>query len=162
MRFLFKQLTSLLLPITVLILVPWWIEKDFTVKFVTSIVTGVVFMGLGLAIISLTVFQFITFGKGTLAPWFPTGKLIITGLYAYVRNPMILGVLMVLAGECLTISSLRIFFWMLLFFVINNIFFWVYEEPNLAIRFCSDYLEYKKNVPRWIPRLKPYHPDNSK
>ena len=82
MRFLFKQLTSLLLPITVLILVPLWIEKDFSVKYFAALVSGAVFMVIGLTLITLTIFQFITFGKGTLAPWFPTGKLIVTGLYA--------------------------------------------------------------------------------
>ncbi len=161
MRFLIKQLTSLLLPFTVLILVPWWIEKDITVKSLTAFAAGIVFMGLGLIMITLTVYQFIIFGKGTLAPWYPTGKLVISGLYAYVRNPMISGVLIVLAGESIAISSIKICYWMLLFFVINNIFFLVYEEPNLDKRFGSAYREYKKNVPRWIPRLKPYHPDNS-
>ena len=162
MKFLIKQLTSLLLPITVLILVPWGIEKDVTAKSLTAFVTGVVFMGLGLTMITLTVYQFITLGKGTLAPWYPTGKLVITGLYAYVRNPMISGVLIVLAGESIAISSCVIFYWLLLFFVINNIFFLVYEEPNLQKRFGSAYRDYKKNVARWIPRLKPYHPNNSK
>jgi protein-S-isoprenylcysteine O-methyltransferase Ste14 len=158
MKYLLKQLTSFLLPITVLILVPWWIEKDISIKYYHSFLAGAAFMVMGLAMISLTVYQFITFGKGTLAPWYPTGKLVLTGLYAYVRNPMISGVLMVLAGESLSISSLKIFYWLLLFFVINNIFFLVYEEPNLEKRFGSAYLDYKKNVPRWIPRLKPYQP----
>lgn len=119
MKFLIKQLTSLVLPFTVLILVPWWIEKDVTVKSLTAFVAGVAFMGLGLTMITLTVYQFITLGKGTLAPWYPTGKLVITGLYAYVRNPMISGVLIVLAGESLTISSFRIFFWMFLFSIVR-------------------------------------------
>lgn len=162
MKSLIKQLTSLLLPITVLMLVPWWIEKDISIKYYPSFLLGAAFMVMGLTMISLTVYQFITLGKGTLAPWYPTGKLIITGLYAYVRNPMISGVLMVLAGEFLAIYSFRIFYWMLLFFVINNIFFLVYEEPNLEKKFGPTYLEYKKNVPRWIPRLKPYLPDIDK
>ena len=95
---------------------------------------------------------------GTLAPWSPTRKLIIRGLYAYVRNPMILGVLTVLIGESLAIMSLRIIIWAVIFFIMNNIYFILYEEPNLEKKFGDEYREYKNNVPRWLPRVKPFKP----
>ena len=100
---------------------------------------------------ALTIFRFITIGKGTLAPWFPTGKLVVTGLYKYVRNPMIIGVLMVLPGEAIAVLSLSILLWMFIFFLINHLFFLLYEEPNLEKRFGEEYSSYKKRVPRWIP-----------
>jgi protein-S-isoprenylcysteine O-methyltransferase Ste14 len=108
----------------------------------------------------MTISTFIRIGKGTLAPWSPTRKLVIGGMYGYVRNPMIMGVLIVLIGESIAILSLKIFIWAVIFFIINNIFFFLYEEPNLEKKFGAEYQEYKKNVPRWIPRLKAFVPDS--
>jgi protein-S-isoprenylcysteine O-methyltransferase Ste14 len=155
-KYLLKQISSLILPVTVLILVPAAIEKDITIKNIPAFVAGVLLMLAGALLLCLTIYNFIIIGKGTLAPWFPTGKLIVTGVYRYVRNPMISGVLIILLGESIAILSLSIFAWMILFFLINNVFFLVYEEPNLGKRFGKDYLDYKKNIPRWIPRNKPY------
>lgn len=108
---------------------------------------------------TMTISLFIKIGKGTLAPWSPTRKLVIRGMYGHVRNPMIIGVLIVLIGESIAILSLNIFIWTVIFFIINNLYFVIYEEPNLEKRFGDEYQEYKKNVPRWIPRLKPFEPD---
>jgi len=115
-------------------------------------------MCLGMYLMTVTISSFIRIGKGTLAPWSPTKKLVITGLYSYVRNPMILGVLITLIGESITITSVKIFIWSVIFFIINNIYFTLFEEPNLERRFGEEYKEYKRNVPRWIPRLKPFQP----
>jgi protein-S-isoprenylcysteine O-methyltransferase Ste14 len=106
-----------------------------------------------------TISSFIKIGKGTLAPWSPPRRLIICGMYGYVRNPMILGVLTILIGETISILSLNIFIWAIVFFIINNVFFFAYEEPNLEKKFGDEYKEYKKNVPRWLPRFKPYKPE---
>jgi len=70
---------------------------------------------------------------------------------------MILGVLMVLLGEATAFSSIKILEWAGVFFLINTAYFIVSEEPKLEKRFGADYLEYKKHVGRWIPRLTPYH-----
>ena len=102
---------------------------------------------------------FIRIGNGTLAPWNPTRKFVIAGPYRYVRNPMIIGVLIVLFGESVAILSFNIFLWALAFFIMNNIFFTLYEEPNLVKKFGKEYQEYKRKVSRWVPRLKPYSPD---
>lgn len=116
--------------------------------------TGLFIISIGLYVIIVTISTFIRIGKGTLAPWSPTKKLITGGIYGHVRNPMILGVLTVLIGEAIAILSINIFLWALIFFIINNIFFVLYEEPNLEKKFGNEYLEYKRNVPRWIPRFK--------
>lgn len=154
--YLLKHLTSLILPVTVLILVPLAIEKDIAIKTISALVVGLLLMLAGLAIMAITIFKFITVGKGTLAPWFPTGKLLVGGLYCYVRNPMIIGVLTVLFGESIAILSLHILIWTGLFFLINQIYFLVYEEPTLEKRFGEEYRSYKSRVPRWIPSLKAY------
>jgi protein-S-isoprenylcysteine O-methyltransferase Ste14 len=151
-----QQVTSFILPVTVLIIVPLCIERDISVKHTSTLVTGLFIMILGLALMTVTIMSFIKTGRGTLAPWSPTKKLITTGLYGYVRNPMILGVFTVLIGESVAILSHRIFIWALIFFLVNNVWFLIYEEPGLGRKFGDEYKEYKKNVPRWIPRLTPY------
>jgi protein-S-isoprenylcysteine O-methyltransferase Ste14 len=80
-------------------------------------------------------------------------------MYRFVRNPMILGVLTVLAGEAIVLMSRNILFWAIIFFIMNNLWFVLFEEPDLEKRFGEEYKEYKRNVPRWIPRTRPYTPD---
>ena len=152
-KYLLQQISSLILPFTVLILIPAAIEKNWTISSVPIFTAGILVVLAGTFLLTINIRSFITIRKGTLAPWFPTGKLIVIGIYGYVRNPMISGVLTILLGESIAISSIRIFAWMILFFIINNLFFLIYEEPNLRKRFGQNYLEYQKEVPRWIPRL---------
>ncbi|MGA3013615.1 MAG: isoprenylcysteine carboxylmethyltransferase family protein [Bacteroidales bacterium] len=158
MNKLIQQITSFILPLTVLIIIPLLIEKDFTIKLLTSFIAGLVLMIIGLSVMTLTISGFIRIGRGTLAPWSPTRKLVTSGMYAYVRNPMILGVLIVLLGESLSILSSSILILAIFFFIVNNFWFLVYEEPDLQRKFGDLYKNYKKNVPRWIPRLKPWIP----
>jgi protein-S-isoprenylcysteine O-methyltransferase Ste14 len=159
MKTIFKHLTSFILPITVLILVPRWIENDFTPKSLLPAISGVAFMLTGMGFLCTTIFSFFKNGKGTLAPWFPTRKLVITGLYRYMRNPMITGVLLVLTGETIFFLSGNIALWTIIFFAINNVYFLIYEEPSLENRFGDEYREYKRQVPRWIPRKTLFHPE---
>jgi protein-S-isoprenylcysteine O-methyltransferase Ste14 len=160
MKNVVKQLVSFILPITVLIIVPLYIERNISIKNVLSLLIGLSIICIGMYIMTMTISTFIRIGKGTLAPWSPTRKLVISGLYGYVRNPMIMGVMIVLIGESIAIMSLKILFWALVFFIINNIYFIVYEEPDLEKKFGDEYREYKKNVRRWIPRLKSFNPDS--
>jgi len=121
-----------------------------------AVLAGGVLMGTGLYYLSITIWLFVNIGKGTLAPWSPTKKLVIIGPYRNVRNPMISGVLMTLLGESVVFGSVGICIWFLLFFIINHIYFIYSEEPGLARRFGEEYLIYKQNVPRWIPRMRPW------
>lgn len=158
-----KQIFSLILPITVLIVVPRSIEKDWTININIYLFAGSLVALVGLSIIVVCISSFIRIGKGTLAPWAPTKKLVVTGLYRYVRNPMILGVFIVLLGEALALRSLNILIWAALFFIINTIYFIVFEEPDLENRFGDEYREYKQHVSRWRPRREPYdHYQNEK
>lgn len=114
----------------------------------------------GLIMMSITIYLFTTEGKGTLAPWDPTQKLIVTGPYRYVRNPMISGVVAILLGEVLMTGSSVLFSFLLLFVALKTLYFIFDEEPTLVKRFGESYLAYKQNVPRWIPRLTPWVPDS--
>jgi protein-S-isoprenylcysteine O-methyltransferase Ste14 len=152
----------LILPITVLIIVPLLIEDNFRIHLDALAVVGAVFCLLGLFMLGSTISMFIEIGRGTLVPWDPTQKLVTRGLYAHVRNPMITGVLAVLLGEALLFHSARIFIWFIVAFAVNHIYFIASEEPGLVARFGEEYLEYKKNVPRWIPRWKSWKPEEAK
>jgi len=155
-----RQGFSFILPITVLILVPLSIEKELSIKCLSSSWLGILIICGGFFLMFKTISAIINIGDGTLAPWNPTTKLVTSGMYGYVRNPMILGVLTVLVGESITILSQKILIWAIVFFMFNNLFFVLFEEPNLKKKFGDQYVQYKKSVPRWIPNLKPFKSDS--
>ncbi len=105
-----------------------------------------------------TMSLFTRIGEGTPAPWDPPRKLVVRGPYRHVRNPMIASVLAMLAAEALLFQSWPLAAWLAVFFIANAIYFPLSEEPGLARRFGDDYTRYKANVPRWLPRLKPWRP----
>jgi protein-S-isoprenylcysteine O-methyltransferase Ste14 len=122
-------------------------------------VVGVLLICLGLVLMVATIKLFASVGQGTLAPWNPTQRLVVQGVYRHVRNPMISGVLAILLGESVLAASLPIACWFLIFLVVNAIYIPLSEEPGLVKRFGGDYEEYRRNVPRWIPRLKAWMPE---
>ena len=109
---------------------------------------GGVLIALGVLLMYKTIYLFATVGEGTLAPWDPTQKLVVRGIYRYVRNPMIIGVLSVLLGEAVFLGSLPVLVWFLIFFAVNATYIPLLEERGLAGRFGDDYLVYERNVPR--------------
>jgi protein-S-isoprenylcysteine O-methyltransferase Ste14 len=113
-------------------------------------------MGVGLVLGFWTASLFVRVGQGTPAPWDHPQNLVVRGPYRHVRNPMISSVLLVLLGEALVFQSWSIGGWGLLFFAINSVYFPLSEEKALERRFGDDYLAYKANVPRWLPRLTPW------
>lgn len=117
---------------------------------------GVALAVAGFAVAVWTVRLFAGVGEGTPAPWAPPATLVVRGPYQYVRNPMISSVLVMLAAESLLIGSWRIAGWAVVFFVLNAIYFARVEEPALERRFGENYRLYKANVPRWIPRWRPW------
>ncbi|MEW6533148.1 MAG: isoprenylcysteine carboxylmethyltransferase family protein [Thermodesulfobacteriota bacterium] len=122
------------------------------------IIVGVLFIGAGLWLMVHTVKLFVQRGHGTLAPWSPTQRLVVQGVYRYARNPMMSGVYAVLLGEVILFGAWPLVFWLVPFVLVNAIYIPLWEERSLVRRFGSDYLEYKKHVPRWIPRLQPWTP----
>lgn len=108
-------------------------------------------MALGFAMWLWTVRLFARIGKGTLAPWDPTKRLVEEGPYRHVRNPMITAVTTFLLGEAILFSSTGILVLLLAFIAVNQAFFLLYEEPDLERRFGDEYRRYKERVPRWVP-----------
>ena len=117
---------------------------------------GIAIASVGLFFCAWTMRLFAATGDGTPAPWDPIKKLVVTGPYLHVRNPMISGVILVLLGEALIFRSAALLAWAALFFLANMIYLPVFEESGLEGRYGEDYAEYKKNVPRWLPRLRPW------
>ena len=93
--------------------------------------------------------------RGTPVPFNPPPKLITTGLYAYIRNPMILGLFIFMLGLGVLFGSLSfIFIFTPLFIVLNVLYLKAIEEKEMEKKFGREYLEYKKRVPMFIPRFK--------
>ena len=150
----------LALPVTVCVLIPaillylsGWQWGD---GCLWRLMVGAICLLAGLTLAIWTIRLFQNKGKGTLAPWDATRHLITSGPYAYVRNPMITGIFLILTGEACLLGSYAIGIWTVLFLVINMIYFPLSEEPGLRARFGKEYDTYCQNVPRYIPRLTPW------
>jgi protein-S-isoprenylcysteine O-methyltransferase Ste14 len=115
----------------------------------------------GLVLIVWTIALFAEVGRGTLAPWDPTRRLVVRGPYRSVRNPMISGVLCVLLGEAVLFGSFPLLFWFGVVLAVNAAYLPLVEERGLRRRFGEEYETYRANVPRWIPRLRPWDGEES-
>jgi protein-S-isoprenylcysteine O-methyltransferase Ste14 len=120
---------------------------------------GLALIGLGLLLVVRTVALFATVGQGTLAPWDPTSRLVVRGPYRHVRNPMISGVLCILAGEAMLLGSLPLLIWFGIVLGVNAVWMPLVEEPGLRRRFGPEYDTYRAHVPRWLPRPRPWDPE---
>jgi protein-S-isoprenylcysteine O-methyltransferase Ste14 len=123
-------------------------------------IIGLTLLLIGSVMMLLCVFSFATTGEGTPAPFDPPRRLVSNRLYAHVRNPMYLGMGTALIGEALLFPGRRnaILGMTAFCFLAVNLFILLYEEPTLTNKFGASYEEYKRNVPRWIPRLTAYRP----
>lgn len=119
---------------------------------------GLALAGFGLFLLGWTITLFNRVGKGTLAPFDPPRHLVLRGPYRHVRNPMISGVLFVLLGETIGLLSLPLLIWLIAFCLLISTFIPLREEPDLERRFGDEYVEYRRHVPRWIPRIQPWSP----
>jgi len=98
--------------------------------------------------------NFLVQGRGTPAPIDPPKELVATGFYRYVRNPMYVGVLLMLIGHFLWFEFVWLIAYAVIAFLIVHVFVTLYEEPTLRRKFGASYEEYLNRVPRWIPRFK--------
>ena len=135
----------------------WWgLDPIFDILLFTL---GFFLILSGFTLLIICIRMFSSIGKGTLAPWAPTQNLVVSGLYRHTRNPMISGVLIVLLGESILLSSFSIFIWFIVALVVNHVYFIKSEEPGLLERFGDEYPIYIERVPRWIPRRTPWYPE---
>lgn len=104
---------------------------------------------IGTAIYLRCAWDFANKGLGTPAPIDPPKKLVVTGLYRWVRNPMYQGILLILLGECLLFPDRGLLIYTTLFALVFHAFVVFYEEPILRNRFGAPYNDYCRKVPRW-------------
>lgn len=104
----------------------------------------------GLVIMLWCIISFAVKGRGTLSPLDPTKQLVVSGLYRYSRNPMYVGVMLILIGEAIYFQSVELWVYSLLVFIAFNIFARVVEEPRLRKDFGAEYDLYCQKVRRWI------------
>lgn len=106
----------------------------------------------GVAVLLMSIWSFARVGKGTLAPFDETRKLVVVGLYRYVRNPMYLAVMTILLAESWFFWSGRLLLYAGVCFAVTNAFVIGYEENRLRYKYGDEFRRYCAQVGRWIPR----------
>jgi protein-S-isoprenylcysteine O-methyltransferase Ste14 len=146
-------------------LVPWWIsrwrlESPFFGMALLRLAGGMLVI-LGVIGLLDSFVRFAVQGVGTPAPVFPTGHLVVTGLYRYVRNPMYVAVVSTILGQGVIVGNVTLLEYGGLVWLLFHVFVLVYEEPTLRVTFGSEYELFCTQVPRWIPRFTPWrvHPN---
>jgi protein-S-isoprenylcysteine O-methyltransferase Ste14 len=151
----------LIAPVTVVGWIPRWIsrwqmQQDFGDSTILRIV-GIVLILAGVPVLLDSFARFAIQGLGTPAPIFPPRHLVVQGLYRYVRNPMYVALVMVITGQALLFGNLRLLEYGAIVWLSTHLFVLLYEEPKLRATFGDEYKTFCAHVPRWIPRLRPWH-----
>jgi protein-S-isoprenylcysteine O-methyltransferase Ste14 len=151
-------------PGTVAGLVPWllsrWRMSEPFLGFVNLRWAGAALIVVGIPPLIDSFRRFAQEGLGTPAPLYPTNRLIVSGLYRYVRNPMYLGVAAVIFGQALLLASVALLIWGAIVCLGFDLFVRLYEEPTLRRSYGVQFATYCASVPRWLPRLTPWHDES--
>ena len=143
--------------VVLFVLASIWVDKRFLFFHFDSswwsLGLAIALLVLGWLICAWPVIAFVL-TRGSPVPFNPPPKLITTGLYAYIRNPMLLGLFIFLIGLGVLFGSLSlIFIFTPLFILINVLYLKAIEEKEMEKKFGIEYLEYKRDVPMFIPKL---------
>jgi protein-S-isoprenylcysteine O-methyltransferase Ste14 len=148
---------TVIAPGTLIVLIPYLLSflnvGRISVENHSVLYLGWILVLVGAAMYFWCAFDFTFLGRGTPAPMAPPKKLVIRGLYRFVRNPMYLGAFLIIVGETLLFGSLLILGYALLRVILWHRFVVFYEEPRLRTRFGESYERYCNSVPRWFPRF---------
>jgi len=115
---------------------------------------GFVLAAAGGILAATCVAVFVTRGEGTPAPFDPPQVFVVSGPYRYVRNPMYVGAISVLAGAGIILESPSILLLAAVFWLLAHALVLLYEEPVLEERFGQSYAQYRAQVKRWIPSFR--------
>jgi protein-S-isoprenylcysteine O-methyltransferase Ste14 len=137
--------------------VPWWISRwrfqPPFMGFAPFRVFGAVLLAAGVAVILDSFARFALEGMGTPAPVLPPKRLVVTGFYRFVRNPMYVAVVSAILGQGLLLGDIRILVYAAVAWLAVHLFVIIYEEPTLRKTFGVAYEDYRARVPRWLPRF---------
>lgn len=136
-------------------LIPYWILGNkakiiFGQEWSFYHYAGAIIFIAGLIILLSCILSFAFKGRGTLSPVNPTKNLVVSGLYKFSRNPMYVGVMLILTGEALFFSSVSLWWYLLFIFIAFNLFIQLHEEPRLRKDFGEEYKKYCRVVRRWL------------
>jgi len=150
-------------PGTIVGLIPWlltgWQLRDPVPPYWAPIrVLGAILLVAGLIVLVQAFARFVVEGLGTPAPIAAPERLVLGGLYRYVRNPMYVAILGAIVGQALLLGQLGLLLYAAALWLISAAFVRWYEEPTLRRRFGADYEAYRRAVPAWWPRLRPWKP----
>jgi protein-S-isoprenylcysteine O-methyltransferase Ste14 len=153
----------LLAPGVVAGLIPWLFTDGWQVReplpyWAPMRVLGAILLVAGLIVVIQAFVRFVVEGFGTPAPVAAPERLVVGGVYRYVRNPMYVAVLAVIVGQALLLGQLDLLLYAAAIWLIAAAFVRWYEEPTLTRRFGADYEAYRRAVPAWWPRPRPWEP----
>jgi protein-S-isoprenylcysteine O-methyltransferase Ste14 len=149
MLLLRAMVAFLAMPALVAFAVPIWIGASAG-RPVRYLMTAVVLLCLGTLLLLWCVREFYVSGRGTLAPWDPPKHLVTSGPYRMSRNPMYIGVVILLAGWCTLWGSRALIIYAVLVMIAFHLRVLLFEEPWAARRFGSEWDAYRDRVPRWV------------
>jgi protein-S-isoprenylcysteine O-methyltransferase Ste14 len=139
------------------VVVPWWVTGfDADDPSWLSRAVGIVLIAIGTPVLLQAFARFVVEGLGTPAPVAPPQHLVVGGVYRHVRNPMYVAVTTVIVGEAFLLGRFELLLWAAVFVATTFTFVRLYEEPNLRQLFGEEYEVYRRNVPGWRPRLRPW------
>jgi len=141
-----------------LVFVSLWLDKFLPVRLLlpvpANILLSVPLLVIGATLCLWTVYSFVK-ARGSPVPLNPPRRLVTTGLYSGIRNPMILGWIIMLFGIGLLLNSISlIFIFNPIFILLNILYLKAVEEREMEKKFGQEYLKYKENVPMFIPRFR--------
>jgi protein-S-isoprenylcysteine O-methyltransferase Ste14 len=134
-------------------LVPWLLTGWDAYDVPTALrVAGGLVTAAGAAFLVHAFVRFVVEGLGTPAPVAPPVRLVVGGVYRWVRNPMYVAVTATILGQALLLGRWVLVEWALVFWAVTAAFVHWYEEPDLRERFGAEYEDYLRTVPGWLPR----------
>jgi protein-S-isoprenylcysteine O-methyltransferase Ste14 len=147
-------------------LIPWWLtgwhSRDapdgWALLFVALRVLGLAMVVAGAGFVVTAFVRFVVEGLGTPAPIAPPSRLVVGGIYRYVRNPMYVAVTACILGQALLLNQPVLLWYAAIACAAMVAFARLYEEPTLTRQFGAEYERYRAEVPGWWPRLRPWHP----
>ena len=152
-----SSLFFLAAPGVVVGLVPWWITHwELRPAPMAVRVLGGLVLAVTLPVLVSAFVRFVRDGLGTPAPVAPTQRLVVTGAYRYVRNPMYVAVIGAIVGQALLLGQTALVGYAALVAFLMVSFVRFYEEPTLLRQFGAEYETYRRAVPGWVPRLHPW------